>query len=383
MATKATSQITLVDITDGVAVNFSCDSYTFLGDIDSVSVTQTITSTVQAVQGDKIVPCSVGQVSAPPGLSIVSDGNTPSPTLTITATTALSRNGSVLIPVKVGDLTISKAFSYSIAFKGATGAQGPQGERGLQGIQGPQGEQGVPGKAGTNGTNGQTTYFHIKYSAVETPTSASQMTETPSTYIGTYVDFNAADSTDPTKYTWSRFVGAQGAKGDQGIQGVNGNDGKTSYLHIAYANSADGASGFSTTDSAGKLYIGQYTDFNSADSTDYKKYSWTKIKGETGEQGAQGDRGPQGETGKPGADALSMIILSSGGTVFKNTHVATTLSAHVYRGGVEVTGSALNALGTIKWYKGTGTSAIATGQTLTINAGDVASSANYTAQLEG
>lgn len=172
-----------------------------------------------------------------------------------------------------------------------TKIKGETGARGLQGIQGPQGEQGVPGPKGETGATGKTSYFHIKYSSVAKPTTSSQMTETPSTYIGTYVDFIQNDSTDPNKYTWSRFEGVQGAKGDQGIAGKNGANGQTSYLHIAYANSADGSSGFSVSDSAGKLYIGQYTDFIQADSTDRTKYSWTKIKGETGAQGPQGATG--------------------------------------------------------------------------------------------
>lgn len=182
---------------------------------------------------------------------------------------------------------------------GAYGDRGPQGERGLQGLQGEQGEQGIQGPKGdpgSDGEDGKTTYFHIKYSAVSNPTSPSQISETPNTYIGTYVDYSSADSTDPSKYTWARFQGLQGEQGDKGIPGTNGEDGKTSYLHIAYANSADGSSGFSTTDSANKLYIGQYTDFLEADSTDYKKYSWTKIKGETGPQGIPGTKGEDGKT---------------------------------------------------------------------------------------
>ena len=163
--------------------------------------------------------------------------------------------------------------------------KGEKGDRGIQGLQGEKGEQGIPGKNGTNGTNGKTSYFHIKYSSVASPTSSSQITETPSTYIGTYVDYSPTDSTDPSKYTWSRFQGAQGAKGDQGIAGKNGTNGKTSYLHIAYANSADGKTGFDVSTSTNKLYIGQYTDFTSADSTDPTKYSWTKIKGDTGASG--------------------------------------------------------------------------------------------------
>ena len=165
--------------------------------------------------------------------------------------------------------------------QGLQGEKGDPGERGLQGIQGEKGEQGVPGK---DGTNGKTSYFHIKYSAVETPTSASQMTETPNTYIGTYVDFEEQDSADPSKYTWSRFEGIQGKQGEQGIPGV-GIDGKTSYLHIAYANSADGKTDFSISDASGKTYIGQYTDFEVNDSTDPTKYTWSLIKGMDGKDG--------------------------------------------------------------------------------------------------
>ena len=182
---------------------------------------------------------------------------------------------------KIEDSTSVSAYTWAKI-------QGPQGERGLQGIQGKQGEQGVPGKDGSNGANGKTSYFHIKYSSVANPTSSSQMTETPSTYIGTYVDYTETDSSDPSKYTWSRF---QGVPGEKGIPGTNGVNGKTSYLHIAYANSADGKTGFDVSNSANKLYIGQYTDFNPTDSTDYTKYSWTKIQGPQGPQGVKGNDG--------------------------------------------------------------------------------------------
>ena len=85
--------------------------------------------------------------------------------------------------------------------------------------------------------------------------------------------------------------GADGKDGAQGIQGPAGSDGKTSYLHIAYANSADGATDFSTTVSTNKLYIGQYTDFTEADSTTPSKYSWTLIKGADGKDGQDGQNG--------------------------------------------------------------------------------------------
>ena len=174
--------------------------------------------------------------------------------------------------------------------KGDKGEKGDAGPRGLQGLQGERGEQGIQGPKGADGAPGATSYFHIKYSSVANPTSSSQLTETPSTYIGTYVDFTPDDSTDPKKYTWSRFAGAQGPKGEQGIPGI-GVDGKTSYLHIAYANSSDGRTGFSISDSTNKLFIGQYTDFTPDDSTDPSKYKWTLIKGAAGPQGPQGVKG--------------------------------------------------------------------------------------------
>lgn len=146
----------------------------------------------------------------------------------------------------------------------------------FKGDQGVKGEQGIPG---TPGTNGKTTYFHIKYSSVSNPTSSSQMTETPSTYIGTYVDYTEADSTDPSKYTWSRFQGIQGEKGEQGIPGTNGSNGQTTYLHIKYSN--DGGKTFTSNNGEDVgMYIGTYTDFNINDSSSVSSYIWNKVKGQ-------------------------------------------------------------------------------------------------------
>ena len=77
------------------------------------------------------------------------------------------------------------------------------------------------------------------------------------------------------------------------------------------------------------------------------------------------------------------MVTSSNGFIFKNSSIATVLTAHVYKGGVEVTGAALTALGTINWYKDGGSTSVATGATLTIDAGQVTGKATYTAQLEG
>ena len=147
------------------------------------------------------------------------------------------------------------------------------------------GEQGIPG---TSGKDGKTSYFHVKYSDVEKPASYSYMTETPSKYIGTYVDYELEDSKDPSKYTWSKFQGEDGA---DGVAGKNGENGETSYVHFAYATSEDGKANFSTTDPTDKTYIGQYVDFKKADSEQPEKYRWSKFQGPKGPAGSDGEQG--------------------------------------------------------------------------------------------
>ena len=190
-----------------------------------------------------------------------------------------------------------------------TKIQGPQG---LRGLQGEKGDQGIQGPKGADGKDGKTTYFHIKYSAVSNPTSASQMTETPSKYIGTYVDFTQTDSDDPKKYSWQQLEGSQGPQGKQGISGTNGADGKTSYLHIKYSN--DGGKTF--TGNSGEdigAYIGTCVDYAKDDPTSVGMYKWAKIKGEAGAKGDKGDTGASGKGVK--STAVTYQASSSGTTI--------------------------------------------------------------------
>lgn len=182
--------------------------------------------------------------------------------------------------------------------QGEQGPPGPQGAPGLDGIQGPKGDQGIPGK---DGKDGKTQYTHIAYANSADGRTDFSVSDSNREYIGMYVDFAQNDSADPTKYAWSKIKGTDGAIGTPGKPGA---DGKTPYLHIAYANSADGKTGFSTTDGTNKLYIGQYTDYTQADSTDATKYTWTKIKGEQGERGPQGVPGLQGIQGPKGEQGI-------------------------------------------------------------------------------
>ena len=157
--------------------------------------------------------------------------------------------------------------------KGETGARGPQGERGLQGLQGLQGAKGDQGIPGVRGADGRTQYTHIAYADNATGGGFSQ-TNTNKPYIGMYVDFNAADSNNPTVYKWKKWKGEDGA---QGVPGAKGADGRTPYFHRAWANSADGRTDFSTSDSTNKRYLGTLTDFTEADSQNPAQYKWTAL----------------------------------------------------------------------------------------------------------
>lgn len=279
MGIKAVSQVDVIDLTDGYSVVLTNDNYTFLGTTNSVNGTQTTTTQVMALCGSEQVSCTVGTITCPTGISAVSDGKSLQPTITITATSALTKSGTITIPIVVdGDITINKTFSYSIAFKGATGQ---------------------------NGTSVTVSSTSVTYQIGTSGTTKPTGTWSPN-----------VPNVPNGQYLWTKTV-------------VNYSDGKSTESY----------------------------------SVSYK--------------------GTNGTNGKDGLDAITMAITSSGGTIFKNTAIATTLTAHVYKGGVEVTGSALTSLGTIKWYKDGGTTAVATGSTYTISAGDVSNKATFSAQLEG
>ncbi len=158
-------------------------------------------------------------------------------------------------------LTVTKRFSISKIYAGNDGKNGLPGE---------------PGR------DGKTSYTHIAYANSADGKTDFSVSDSNREYIGIYVDFELQDSTNPDDYAWTLVKGADGANGSPGKPGT---DGRTPYFHVAYANSADGKMGFDVSDSTGKEYIGQYTDYTEADSTNPGAYSWTKIKGEQGVPG--------------------------------------------------------------------------------------------------
>jgi phage minor structural protein len=171
--------------------------------------------------------------------------------------------------------------------RGEKGEKGDRGERGLQGLQGLQGAKGDQGIPGPKGADGRTQYTHIAYADTISGSGFSQ-TNADKAYVGVYVDFNQTDSKNPADYRWTKWKGPKGENGNDGPQGIPGKpgaDGRTPYFHRAWANSADGRDGFSTTDSTNKRYLGTLTDFTEADSQNPKLYKWTALFGTTEQSG--------------------------------------------------------------------------------------------------
>ena len=142
-----------------------------------------------------------------------------------------------------------------------------------------------------------------------------------------------------------------------GVPGPIGATGKgISKIETFYLTTASGSgvttstSGWSTTPeptTPTKKYIWSYTKttYTSGDPTDSKP-------------AIIGTHGAKGDPGEAGADAITLTITTSNGTVFKNNTGSTVLTAHVYKGGVEqsITDAGVcGTLGSVKWYNGSGT----------------------------
>lgn len=182
--------------------------------------------------------------------------------------------------------------------KGDKGDRGLSGERGLtgpQGLQGPKGDQGIPG---VKGADGKTQYTHIAYADTVSGSGFSQ-TDTDKAFIGMYQDFNTTDSRNPQDYRWSKWKGSDGR---DGIPGKAGADGRTPYVHFAYADSADGRTGFSLTQDGTKRFLGICTNFDKANSTNPADYSWNDTAGSVSVGGRnllKGSKGPFKPDRKP------------------------------------------------------------------------------------
>lgn len=194
---------------------------------------------------------------------------------------------------------------------GPKGDRGLQGERGLQGLQGPKGDQGIPG---VKGADGKTQYTHIAYADTVSGSGFSQ-TDTDKAFIGMYQDFSTTDSRNPQDYRWSKWKGSDGR---DGIPGKAGADGRTPYIHFAYADSADGRTGFSLTQDGTKRYLGICTDFDKANSTNPADYAWNDTAGSVSVGGRnllKGSKGPFKPDKKP-ANFDNFVLYKSETSVY-------------------------------------------------------------------
>ena len=320
MATKASNQITVYDLTDGASVMLSSDSVTFNGSTTTLGTQQQVTVNVSAYLGEEQVTPTVGTPVCPTNVtaSVGAASNMVVP-VTITFAAALSASGLVQLPVQVNDLTINKNFAFSIAFKG------------------------------TGGSNA--TAYHLIVSAGSIAKSEAGA-YTPSSVVLT--GRSQTGTSSPANYA-GRFK----------IEKTTNNSTWTS----VYTSSANEATYTLSTIPADIIAL-RCSLYLAGGTTSLLDQRIVPIVND-------------GTDGDDGEDAITLVIISSNGLVFKNTAIATTLTAHVYKAGVEVTGTALTALGTIKWYKDGGSTAVSTGSSLTISAGDVTNIASYEARLEG
>lgn len=130
LASKASGQVTVVDVTDAYSVLLTSESYTFVGNTTGAPTGLSCATQVVAYCGTQ--QCSkitVSTVTCPTGISAtISNNNTSSPTITFKTTATITQACEATIPVVVDGVTINKKFSFAVAKTGATGGKGDTGK---------------------------------------------------------------------------------------------------------------------------------------------------------------------------------------------------------------------------------------------------------------
>lgn len=365
MAIKAADQLTIIDVTDAYSVMLTSEAYTFVGGTGGAASGQSCTTEAVAFCGTNqctSISVTKDDIVCPTGISATVENNgTSKVKITFTTTATISAACEATIPVVVDGITMNKKFSFAVAKTGATGATGAAG-RSITGVT----TYYLASSANTGVTTATTGW-----------TTTMQTTDTTKKYLWSYQSI-AYSSGDPTTTT-PVIIGTHGATGGQGVQGVSITGVTNYYLASASATGVTTATtGFTTTM--------QTTDTTKKYLWSYQKISYSNNTSSNTVPTIIGTHGATGQTGAAGADAITVTITSSNGTIFKNNSGSTVLTAHVFKGAIEQSitdaGVVANSLGTIKWYKGGSTTAIATAKTLTVSANDVTNSQVYTCQLE-
>lgn len=350
MAIKSADQITIVDVTDAYSVILTSEAYTFVGGTSGVAPGNSCTTQAVAFCGStqsNTVNVSVDDITCPTGISAaVTNNGTKSPTITFTTTATVATACEATIPVSVDGIVVNKKFSFAVA------------------------------KAGSNGNDG--TSVTISSTSITYATGSS----------GTTAPTSGWDSSIPTvsdgNYLWTKTVvaysdGKSTTSYSVSYKATNGSDGTSvtvSSTSVTYVTSSSGT----TTPTSGWQ--------STVPSVNNGEYLWTKTvvtysDGKSTTAYGVSYKGTNGTNGNDGADAITMTITSSAGTVFKNNSGSTVLTAHVFVGGVEqsITDAGVcGSYGSVKWYKGSVLAS--TSKTLTVSASDVTNTMTITAQLE-
>lgn len=346
MAIKSADQITIIDVTDAYSVMLTSEAYTFVGGTNGSSTGASCTTEAVAFCGTNrcsSVTVAAADITCPTGISAtVENSGTSAVKITFVTTAAITAACEATIPVVVDGITMNKKFSFAVAKSGASGTSVTVKSTS------------VTYQAGTSGT---------------TKPTGTWSTSVPSVSAGQYLWTKTVVTYSDGKSTESYSVSYQGS---------NGTSVTVSSTSVTYQVSSSG-----TTVPTG-------TWQTSVPSVANGQFLWTKtyVKYSDGKETTSYSvsyKGTNGQDGAAGADALTLTITSSNGTVFKNNSGSTILTAHVFKGAVEqsITDAGIcGSLGSIKWYKQGSSTAIKTAKTLTVSASDVQNSIVYTAQLE-
>lgn len=356
MAQRSADQITLTDLTDGISVVLSSESFVFAAGITNAIAAQTTTK-VMAFRGLTPLTVSINQanITKPANTTATVAGDV----VTLGVTTAVTAGGEFTIPVVVeGGLQIDKKFSFSLAKTGATGTTGATGG------QGPIGPGGV--------ATGLMNEAHMIATNSAGTTTAAQTIN---------VNFWAVQGGARVAVTATPGTLPAGITTTTNTPGTTGADGVLTFT-------------VATNQTLGGLDNGVIPiTLVAAGVSRIAYFSWAKAKaGVTGGQGIPGNPGAPGNDGAPGADgddAVTLEVSSSNGLLFKNAQVSTVLTAKVFVGGVEVPVNATTGVvtgpygGTVRWYKdGNFVTPLASAGTLTVSPGQVTNASTYEARLE-
>lgn len=383
MAVKASSQISMIDVTDAYSVLLTSEAYAFTGNTSGAPAGLTCTTQVVAFCGQKsCTSLNVSNISCPTGITAtVSNNNTASPTVTFKTTATITATCEAIIPVSVDGITINKKFSFAVAKTGSTGAKGDKGQQGPQGPQGVKGDTGAAGKDGINGTNGQNgksigqvvNYYLATNASSNVTASTSGWTTTVQSVslskkylwnyeVVKYTDGTTASTTAPCiigSYGDTGAKGDKGAKGDTGATGPTGVGIKsiTEYYAVSTTNTTAPTSWVTSipTLTASNKYLWNY---ETVTYTNNSTVSTSKrVIGVYGDKGLKGDKGATGAAGNGIASTAVAYQAGSSGTTAPtgtwSTSVPSTSAAAPY----------LWTRITIKYTNGTVTNSYSVGST--------------------